>query len=110
MYTMVSIMNMYACSTTIRMWKIDQPTPSMAPKNGPLGLVAAHTHSSRKMISPAYMLPYSRSECDSGLDTYSTRLNTKLNGHSTGGGPKGAQNNSCIPPPQPPSPWAAMEK
>ena len=30
------------------------------------------------------MLPYSRSECDSGFDTYSTALNSRLNGHSSG--------------------------
>src|SRR5450759_3127643 len=104
---MVSIIKIYACSTTIRMWNMDQPTPRMAPKNAPLRLVAAHSHSSRKMISPAYMLPYSRSECDSGLDTYSTMLNRKLNGHNSGFEPKGAQNNSWI---QPPSPLTAMEK
>src|SRR5450759_4924268 len=107
MYTMVSIMNMYACSTTIRMWNIDQKTPSAVElimptkKNAPLRLVAAHSHNSRKMISPAYMLPYNRSECDSGLDTYSTMLNRKLNGHRMGFAPKGAQNSSWIQPPRP---------
>ena len=42
------------------------------------------SQSSRKMISPAYMLPNSRSECDSGLETYSTKLNSRLSGHSSG--------------------------
>src|SRR3972149_6980588 len=107
MYTMVSIMNMYACSTTIRMWNIDQPTPRTAPKNAPLRLGAAHSQSSRKKISPAYMFPYNRSECDRGLDTYSTRLNRKLNGHRMGFAPKGTQNSSWI---QPPRPLTAMEK
>ena len=63
--------------------------------------VAAHSHSSRKMISPAYMLPNSRSECDSGLEMYSTRLNRKLAGHSSGFEPNGAQNSSWIQPPRP---------
>ena len=58
------------------------------------------------MISPAYMLPKSRSECDSGLETYSTRLNSKLNATSSGEShsgrvPNGAQKSSCIQPPMP---------
>src|ERR1017187_977935 len=100
-------MNIYACSTTISMWNIDQPTPSAVEviiptkKSAPQELLAAHSHNSRKMISPAYMLPYSRNECDSGLDTYSTMLNRKLNGHRMGFAPKGAQNSSWIQPPRP---------
>ena len=31
---MVSIMKMYACSTTIRMWKIAQPRPSTRAEDG----------------------------------------------------------------------------
>src|SRR5688572_3056382 len=52
------------------------------------------------------MLPNSRSECDSGLEMYSTRLKRKLAGHSSGLLPNGAQNSSWI---QPPSPLAAIE-
>ena len=89
------------------MWKIAQPRPSTKPKTVPTRPVAAHSHSSRNMISPAYMLPNSRSECDSGLDMYSTRLNRKLAGHSSGLEPNGAQNSSWI---QPPTPLTLMAK
>ena len=41
------------------------------------------------MISPAYMFPKSRSECDSGFETYSTMLKRKLSGHSSGFDPNG---------------------
>ena len=55
------------------MWKIAQPSPRTTPSiDADRRPVAAHIHSSRKMISPAYMLPNSRSECESGLETYST--------------------------------------
>ena len=54
------------------------PSPSTTPKNAPTTPEAAHSQSSRKMISPAYMFPKSRSECDSGLETYSTRLNSEI--------------------------------
>ena len=94
-------MNMKACSATIRMWKIAQPAPSTAPATVPTRPVAAHTHSSRKMISPAYMFPKSRSECDSGFEMYSTMLNRKLAGHSRGFLPKGAAKSSWIQPPSP---------
>ena len=53
------------------------------------------------------MLPKSRSECDSGFEMYSTRLNSRLTGHSSGCAPNGAQNSSWI---QPPSPLAAIAK
>ena len=53
------------------------------------------------MISPAYMFPKSRSECDSGFETYSTRLKRKLSGHSSGFEPKGAQKSSWMKPPTP---------
>ena len=53
------------------------------------------------MISPAYMLPYSRSECDSGFDTYSTTLNSRLKAQSSGLLPNGEQNSSWIQPPRP---------
>src|SRR5450756_2698101 len=83
------------------MWNIAQPRPSRAAKAVPARLVAAIIQSSRKMISPAYMLPNSRSECDSGLDMYSTRLNNKLKHISSGAIhagliPNGAQNSSWI--------------
>ena len=51
--------------------------------------VAAHIHSRRNRISPAYMLPNSRSECDSGLDRYSTQLKRKFAGQSSGLEPNG---------------------
>ena len=63
--------------------------------------VAAHKPKSRKMISPAYMFPYSRSECESGLETYSTKLNSKLAGHNSGLEPNGEQNSSWTQPPKP---------
>src|SRR6185369_8919899 len=87
------------------MWKIAQPRPSTEPNTVPTRPVAAHIHSSRKMISPAYMLPYSRSECDSGLERYSIALNSKLSGNNLP--PNGVQKSSCI---QPPQPFAATEK
>ena len=62
---------------------------------------AAMSQSSRKMISPAYMLPKSRSECDSGFETYSTMLKRKLSGQSSGFEPKGAQKSSWMKPPTP---------
>src|SRR6266446_3191230 len=107
MYTTVSIMKMYACSSTMRMWKIAQPSPRSEANRVPASPVAAHIHSSKKRISPAYILPNNRSECDSGFETYSTRLKRKLAGHSSGRAPKGAQNSSWI---QPSGPLAAMEK
>ncbi len=45
------------------------------------------------MISPAYMLPNSRSECDSGLETYSIRLNSRLNAISSGAAHNGLMPN-----------------
>src|SRR5882672_2352751 len=83
------------------MWKIAQPRPRIEPKMVPARPVAAHIHSSRNRISPAYMLPNSRSECDSGFDTYSTRLNRKFAGQRSGLEPNGAQNSSWIQPPRP---------
>src|SRR3974390_1719617 len=59
------------------------------------------------MISPAYMLPNSRNECESGFDTYSMKLNIRLAGHSSTLEPNGAQNSSCT---QPPRPLTAIEK
>ena len=58
------------------------------------------------MISPAYMLPYNRSECDSGFEMYSMRLNNKLKAISSGDAhsgrmPKGEQKSSCSQPPSP---------
>src|SRR5690606_31732353 len=52
-YTTVSIMKMYACSRTIRMWKIAQPSPSQKPKKTPASPVAAHIQRRRNRISPA---------------------------------------------------------
>src|SRR5436309_2330445 len=60
------------------MWKIAQPSPSSTAKKAPTRPAPAIIHRSRKMISPAYMLPKSRSECDRGLEMYSTRLNRRL--------------------------------
>src|ERR1051325_5535723 len=83
------------------MWKIAQPRPRIEPKMVPARPVAAHIHSSRNRISPAYMLPNSRSECDSGFEMYSTQLNRKFAGHSSGFEPNGAQNSSWKKPPTP---------
>src|SRR5688572_22016223 len=69
--------------------------------------VAAHIHSRRKRISPAYMLPNSRSECDRVFDTYSTIWNRKFAGQSAGCEPNGAQKSSCS---QPPKPFTEMAK
>src|SRR5262245_56746197 len=84
-----------------------QPAPRIELKKLPANPVAAHRPSSKKMISPAYMFPYKRSERESGLDRYSTRLNRKLNGQSRGLAPNGEQNNSWI---QPPSPFTLILK
>src|ERR1035437_2558279 len=100
-------MKIKACKTTIRIWKIDQPTPNSAPNIVPTRPVAAHIPSSRKMISPAYMLPNRRKACDRGLETYSIRLNSKFAGQINGLEPNGEQNNSCI---QPPRPFTLMVK
>src|SRR5438874_6329166 len=89
------------------MWKIAQPKPRIEPKMVPARPVAAHIHSSRNRISPAYMLPNRRSECDSGLEMYSTQLKRKFAGHSKGFEPKGAQNSSWM---KPPTPLAATAK
>src|SRR5882672_9108608 len=83
------------------MWKIAQPRPRIVANTAASPLVAASSHSSRKMISPAYMLPNSRSECDNGFDTYSMKLNIRFAGHSSGFEPNGAQNSSWIQPPRP---------
>src|SRR6266568_345555 len=93
------------------MWKIAQPKPRTTATKLPNMPVAASSHNSRKMISPAYMLPNNRSECDSCLDTYSMKLNNRLkntrNGDAHSGlTPNGAQPSSWI---QPPSPLAAIE-
>ena len=94
-------MNMKACNATIKMWNIDQPAPKIAPKMVPDTPVAAHKPNSKKITSPAYILPNSRNEWDSGLDTYSIRLNKKLAGQTQILLPNGAQNNSCTKPPKP---------
>src|ERR1700751_6115643 len=83
------------------MWKIAQPAPRKEPKNVPARPVAAHNPISKKIISPAYMFPYKRNESDSGLDKYSTKLNSKLAGQSRGFEPKGVQKSSRIQPPRP---------
>src|SRR5690349_25174653 len=96
----------------MRTWKISQPRASITEAVHPTkppnesALFAAHSHSSRNRISPAYMLPNSRSECDSGLEMYSTQLKRKFAGHSRKWEPNGAQNSSWI---QPPTPFAAIE-
>src|SRR5580765_8564743 len=83
------------------MWKIAHPQPSrMARTDQPMAAEAS-IHSSRKMISPAYMFPKSRSECDRGLEMYSTRLKRKLRIHSSGFEPNGEQKSSWIQPPSP---------
>src|SRR3989338_1938166 len=94
-------MKMYACSVTIRIWNIAQPPLSNAPKIVPAKPVAAHIPSNKKMISPAYRLPNKRSECDNGLETYSTRLSRKFAGQTSGCAPNGEQNNSCSQPRNP---------
>src|SRR5579864_2288303 len=101
MYTAVSIMNMNAWMTMISVSKIAQPTLSSPPKKAPTTPVAAHRPRRRKMISPAYILPYRRSEWDRVLETYSTTLKTRLKIHSTGLEPNGEQNSSWIQPPRP---------
>src|SRR3990172_3468190 len=78
----------------------------MAPNTVPTTPVAAQRPSNKKIISPAYMLPNSRNECDKGLEMYSTRLNKRLNSSSNGDNqngltPKGEQNSSCMKPPTP---------
>src|SRR6478672_5178316 len=83
------------------MWKIAQPTPRTAPKNAPDRPVAAHIQSSRNRISPAYMLPNRRSECDSVFEMYSTIWKRKLAGIKSGWEPKGAKKSSCSHPPTP---------
>src|SRR4029079_3510795 len=87
------------------MWKMAQSSPKKEPKIVPTRPVAAQVHNSRKMSSPAYMLPYNRSECDRGLERYSIALNSRLSGNTLP--PNGEQNSSCI---QPPQPLAATEK
>src|SRR3954452_25451117 len=89
------------------MWKIAHPRPRMIAKNEPTSPTAAMSHRSKKMISPAYMLPKSRSECDSGFEMYSTQLKRKLAGHRSGLEPNGAQKSSCM---KPRAPFAEMAK
>src|SRR6185436_4001916 len=81
------------------MWKIDQPRPSSEPKIVPVTPVAAHIHSSRNRISPAYMFPKRRSECDKVFETYSTIWKRKFAGMSSGCEPNGAKKSSCNQPP-----------
>src|SRR5689334_8231422 len=83
------------------MWKRAQKNPNSAPKKVPTTPTAASIHSSRKRISPAYMFPNRRRECDRGFETYSTTLKRKLSGHSSGLEPKGAQKSSWMKPPTP---------
>jgi hypothetical protein len=47
------------------------------------------------------MFPNSRSECDSGFETYSTMLKRKFAGQSSGLEPKGAVKSSWIHPKRP---------
>src|SRR5499427_6793785 len=101
------------------MWKIAQPQPSSVLATVPTRPDEAHNQSSRKMISPAYMFPNNRNECDSGLDTYSMKLNRRLAIASNAPAihfkgfsealvmPNGAQTSSCS---HPPRPLAAMAK
>src|ERR1700704_4504719 len=96
------------------MWKIAQRTFSttenanvkLAQWKAISAALAASMAISRKMISPAYMLPYSRSECDSGLDTYSMILNNTLKAMRIGDAhnglmPIGVLTNSLIQPKRP---------
>ena len=83
------------------MWKMPQATPRTTPPIHPTMPAVARSHSSRKMISPAYMFPKRRSECDSGFEMYSTRLKTKLSGHRTGLEPNGEQKSSWMKPNRP---------
>src|SRR6478609_4896534 len=107
MYTSVSIMNTKACSTMIRMWKIAQAEPAMMwPMARPMPLALAEKAPpiralSRKISSPAYMLPNSRMPCETVLAMNSMICIAKLNGHSAGWAPKGAVNSSCTQPPRP---------
>ena len=56
---------------------------------------------SRKISSPAYMLPNSRMPCETVLATNSTICIAKLNGYSAQWLPNGAANSSWIQPPRP---------
>src|SRR3990170_1419681 len=72
------------------------PRPNTMATAVPNMPVAASSQSSRKMISPAYMLPNSRSACDSGLETDSIAFSSRVAGHSSGLAPDGAQNSSGV--------------
>src|SRR5258708_27164257 len=89
------------------MWKIAQTRASGTANKAPARPAPAIIHKSRKMISPAYMFPKSRSECDSGLEMYSTKLNRKLSGHRNGLEPNGEQKSSWM---KPPTPFTLMAK
>ena len=56
-YTTVNIMKMNACNATIKMWKMDQPAPKIAPATVPVKPVAAQRPSKRNITSPAYIWP-----------------------------------------------------
>src|SRR3954471_23417173 len=107
MYTSASIMNTNACSVMIRMWKIAHAVPAMMwPTARPLPVALSEKAPpmraiSRKISSPAYMLPNSRMPCDTVLAMNSIICIRKLNGHSSGCAPKGAVNSSCSQPPRP---------
>ena len=117
-YTTVNIMKINACNATIKMWNIDQPAPKIAPKIVPVTPVAAHRPINKNITSPAYILPNSRNEWESGFEIYSIRLKAKFATNNNGlnirpiappmlfgiaklGEPNGAQNNSWIQPPNP---------
>jgi len=89
------------------MWKSAQKNPNKAPNTVPTIPTEASIHSSRKRISPAYMFPNSRRECDSGFEMYSTRLKRKFSGQSSGFEPNGAQKSSWM---KPPTPFSLMAK
>jgi hypothetical protein len=56
---------------------------------------------SRKISSPAYMLPNSRMPCETVLATNSIICIRKLTGYRNHLSPKGAENSSWIQPPAP---------
>ena len=56
---------------------------------------------SKKMSSPAYMLPNNRMPKETPLAMYSMMFSTKLNGAKYHFAPNGADRSSCTNPPRP---------
>ena len=98
---MVSIMKMYACSTTIRMWKIAQPSASTEPNDRP-DEAGRRPHPQQQEDDLARVhVSVEPQRVRQRLGDVLDQVEQKLKGHSSGLAPNGEQKSSWIQPPRP---------